>query len=225
MLAGRDASANRFGGYMRSMLRFFVVLFWLTLSPMVQAQDIAARYYKVTLTIERDGKVIGTPVFITEPGATAIMTNGTAGYSFKTDVGSNGGLATSSITLSTDLYLAANDKWELFGNPTIFAPVGRDSEISITSRTLGTVKMSYRIEAVSGLVQNIQEFGKNKCTENRIAEWHAAILQPVSYLATFGGGLSCCKFCQGAGRCCSSGPICSDPRNCGSDGCCNNAPV
>jgi hypothetical protein len=91
------------------------------------------------MQIERSGKVIGQPVLVMTPGASAIMTAANGDYSIRTSTGTDGGVKSSSISVSTELYLSRNGRWELFAKPNLFAEVGRDVDMTYDDAKFGQV--------------------------------------------------------------------------------------
>uniref|UniRef100_UPI001953F642 hypothetical protein n=3 Tax=Pseudomonadota TaxID=1224 RepID=UPI001953F642 len=64
------------------------------------------------------------------PGASAIMTSTNGGYSLRTSAGTDGGIKTSSINVTTELYFSNNGRWELVATPNIFATIGRSADMT-----------------------------------------------------------------------------------------------
>lgn len=126
---------------MYRIIRNLLFLFAFVWGGIAQAQSTPSKYYRVQMTIERDGAIVGTPTFITQPGSSVIMASSEGGYSFKLNVGSNGGLLDASIEMATELYFAVNDRWQLFGKPKIFLNIGRKAEVSYSDEKFGEVKI------------------------------------------------------------------------------------
>ena len=140
-------------------------------------------YYKVSLQIERDGRIIGKPNLIMTPGASAIMTSTNGGYSLRTSAGTDGGIKTSSINVTTELYFSNNGRWELVATPNIFATIGRSADMTYKIPKYGNIVLTYNLEIVNTLATNVTSCGKNASSEKRISEWKAAMKNPVSSMS------------------------------------------
>lgn len=196
------------------------------MSAGASTQDLP-KYYKVSLQIERDGKIIGKPNLIMTPGASAIMTANNGDYSLRTSIGTDGGIRTSSINVTTELYFSSNGRWELVAKPSIFATIGQSVDMTYSLPKYGNVVLTYNVEVVDSLATNVTSWGKNACSEKRIAEWKAAMKKPVSFLSAKKNQVikNCCSPCS-AIRCCSAGPICcGDDARCPGQRCCSDPPV
>ncbi|MBQ1496943.1 MAG: hypothetical protein IIZ38_01375 [Sphingomonas sp.] len=211
--------------FLAKILLIFSACFLTTAGASTQSLP---KYYKVSLQIERGGKIIGKPNLIMTPGASAIMTATNGEYSLRTSTGTDGGIKTSSINVATELYFSSNGRWELVAVPNIFATIGRSVDMHYNLPKYGNVVLTYNVEVVDTLATNVTSWGKNACSEKRVSEWKAAMKKPVSFLSARKKNQViniCCSPCSTI-RCCSAGPICcSDEARCPGQRCCSDPPV
>lgn len=144
----------------------------------------SSKLYEVAMTLKLDGKIIGTPKVIVAPGASAIIEHAAVndGYSLKTNIRTDGGIATSSINVQSEVYYSSGGKWVILTTPSIFTNLGKAASISGRSATGKGFELTYLVSETSrAKFGKIQSFGKNPCNEKKVTAWKAAMFKPVVF--------------------------------------------
>lgn len=137
------------------MVRAFVAAMLLAIigAAAVQAQTPSegGRFYSIELRLEDGDRLVGTPRMILREGAPAIMTvKGANGYSLRATLTASNDRGRTRVNVSTEIYLARNDKWKLRGSPWISAPLGEQATIEVAAGANGAKPLKVTFRATEG---------------------------------------------------------------------------